>query len=106
MPVSIAVAEGLNVEVKNVVIYGYIGKLADDAYAESDAVSFEVVTEGEGEEAQTYVVANFSAEDYTKFSGAVNELGYLGFDIYYTQTTCGVGSDSYTSVYFTWPTAE
>ena len=66
----------------------------------------EVVTEGEGEEAQTYVVANFSAEDYTKFSGAVNELGYLGFDIYYTQTTCGVGSDSYTSVYFTWPTAE
>lgn len=103
IPVEIAKAEGLAVSVDKAMIFGYVGE--KPAYAETAAASCEVVVEGEGEEAVTYVVATFSAEDYTTFSAAVNQLGYLGVDIYYTQTTCGVGSSNLTSVYFTWPEA-
>lgn len=111
IPVYITEADNLSVSVNSAVIFGYFNVDGKNKYAEVKGVSCEVVTEtvGEGEEAKevTYVVATFDAETAKKFAGvSVNELGYLGIDIYYTQTTCGIGVDSLTSSYFVWPAAD
>ena len=106
LPVSVAQAPGVEIEVTKAVIFGYVGEAGKEAYDDGKAVSVELVKEGENDDAKYYVVCSFSAADYTKFSAAVNESGCLGIDIYYTQYTKGVGADSYASVYFTWPAAE
>ena len=103
IPVSIAEVDGVEITMDDAVIFGYIGEGPD--YAE-DSCGEGKVSITKDEEGKSYVVCTFSADLYTKYSAAVNELGRLGIDLYYTQTTLGVGASSFSSVFFTWPSAE
>ena len=84
---NIITADKVEVAVDKMVIFGYD---STQTYME-DAVSFEIV--------DGVIKVTVNAELTAKYAAALPIDGYMGIDVYFTTTICGVPSSGYATVY-------
>lgn len=109
--VDFNLSEGVEVELQDLVVFAYADLNAGSDYNEysvfpAEGQTSRVVTVKDGSNGEYVYEITFTAEEMAWLKSKADAEGKLGIDVYYASDVIGVYTETYTTIYISFPAAE